>query len=272
MTCQQEKTYTATKLKSMLETKYSSDKGYAFFTEISPGVGVCRRTDALAVGLYASHGHPVIGFEVKVSRGDWLAELKDASKADMMFQYCNLWYLVAAPGVVHVEELPMGWGLLEPVSRGLKIAIKAEYRDATAPTISFVSVLLRRDIARDPRKWVPLEEVGKLAEKSIDFQVECKTRTLQREVSYLKSQLERSEANLRRLNQEVKEYCAAVGLSHLSYASPTAIEKAVAIVSDPNKLHHGIECAKFAKENTIGALEALEQVEAKLREIAEAPR
>lgn len=56
----------------------------------------------------------VHGFEVKVSRSDWLRELADPSKAEAWKQFCQHWWLVAPRDVVKPGELPEGWGHLAP--------------------------------------------------------------------------------------------------------------------------------------------------------------
>ena len=58
------------------------------------------------------HGH-----EVKVSRSDWLAELRDPTKADAWRRYCDRWWLVAPRDVVR-DDLPEGWGHLAPTASG----------------------------------------------------------------------------------------------------------------------------------------------------------
>ena len=56
----------------------------------------------------AFHGH-----EVKVSRGDWLRELKDPSKAETFKKHMHHWWLVVpSADIVRDGELPEGWGLM----------------------------------------------------------------------------------------------------------------------------------------------------------------
>ena len=50
------------------------------------------------------------GFEVKVSRSDWLRELADPTKADAWKRFCDQWWLVCPPEVARADELPSGWG------------------------------------------------------------------------------------------------------------------------------------------------------------------
>lgn len=73
-----------------------------------------RRADCLAFNTRASRNFPLVGFEFKASRSDWLAEKKNHEKADFFVQLCDEWYVVAGRrGIVEESELPDGWGLLE---------------------------------------------------------------------------------------------------------------------------------------------------------------
>lgn len=78
-----------------------------------------RYADGIAIGLSYARGNPIEGFEIKVSRSDWLAELKDARKADAFFRFCDHWWVVApSTDTVHPEDLPARWGLLVPRKDG----------------------------------------------------------------------------------------------------------------------------------------------------------
>lgn len=85
---------------------------------------------------------PVIGFEVKVSRGDWLRELRDLSKSEAWKMYCTHFYVVAPKDVVKPEELPTGWGLIIAGPTGLRTKIKSPYTpalDMPAPIVAGIS-------------------------------------------------------------------------------------------------------------------------------------
>lgn len=71
-----------------------------------------RRFDMIAIMGWQSRGHEAIGFEIKVSRSDWLAELKNPAKADPLVTLCSRWFVASPPNVVRVEELPTAWGLM----------------------------------------------------------------------------------------------------------------------------------------------------------------
>jgi hypothetical protein len=107
-----------------------------------------RRVDALAVRLYNS-GPPIVAYEIKVSRGDWLAELKQPDKrveAEEVAAECR----IAAPaGLIPPEELPQGWGLLE-VRLGPRggvlpeLLLEGSQRPVTSLQTQFVARMLWR--------------------------------------------------------------------------------------------------------------------------------
>lgn len=131
----------------LLHEKYAPP-AWSFFPQVPDGTGALkvRCADAAAMSLWPSRGLHLHGFEIKVSRGDWLRELKDPAKADAIAQYCDFWWIVASDKeVAQSEELPPAWGLM--VVRGKQVvAVKqAEQRqDALAPDKPFLAGLLRR--------------------------------------------------------------------------------------------------------------------------------
>ena len=105
--------------------------------------------DAVAVNLWRSRGYEVIGFEVKSVRGDWLREKKDPKKAEGCANYCHTFWIVANPDVVKHEELPRGWGLMEPQGKGLVARVKAtplEHRREL--TVPFMVNMIRRALEK----------------------------------------------------------------------------------------------------------------------------
>jgi hypothetical protein len=69
----------------------------------------------------ALHGH-----EVKVSRSDWLTELRDPDKSASFKRHMTYWWLVVPDAaIVKPGELPDGWGLLVQTAKGLRAKVKA---------------------------------------------------------------------------------------------------------------------------------------------------
>lgn len=80
-----------------------------------------QRIDAVAVGMWRKTEHLVHGFEIKVSRADLLAELRDPDKAAAGVAACDTWSLVLAPGLLRPDDvLPDGWGVLVAGKRALR--------------------------------------------------------------------------------------------------------------------------------------------------------
>lgn len=120
---------------------------YALFLEVmaTTGFGANRRTDAVAISLYPSRGLMVHGFELKVSRADWLREMKDTTKAEEIFGFCDYWWLVMGDtSIVKDGELPDPWGLIVPRGDGLYVKKKAPKLEPKPLTRGFVAALARR--------------------------------------------------------------------------------------------------------------------------------
>ena len=104
-------------LLQLLSQRYQPPSG-AFIPEFVAGTGAYSnsRADALAMELWESNGWEIHGFELKVSRADWLRELKvwNTEKATPVKRFCDRWYVVAANSkiVKYADELPRGWGLM----------------------------------------------------------------------------------------------------------------------------------------------------------------
>lgn len=98
------------------------------------------------------HGH-----EVKVSRSDWLTELRDPTKADAWKRYCDKWWLVAPKDVVR-GDLPEGWGWMVPSGKGLRVVVQAPLL-TPEPMPTNVRVQVMRAVQKTSRKET-LRELG----------------------------------------------------------------------------------------------------------------
>lgn len=139
--------FTEAELLQLIKGKFAAPE-YAVLFKVTDGTGsnYSRICDALAMNLWPSRGNAVHGFEVKVSRGDWLRELKNPEKADAIACYCEYWWIVAPKGIVHDGELPATWGLLCPHGKGLKIHAKAPKLNSQPLDKLFIGAMLRRAV------------------------------------------------------------------------------------------------------------------------------
>lgn len=85
----------------------------------------------------------VHGFEVKVTRSDWLTELADPEKALAWSRYCHYFWLVAADKSIVRDDLPEGWGLLVPHGVGLRAVRKPVRRVPETMPLTIVVSLAR---------------------------------------------------------------------------------------------------------------------------------
>lgn len=133
--------------------RYWPKQSYAHVREFRPYTGYKgdeRRIDLWVIDRAPSAGMPAHAVEVKVSRADWLREIKTPIKARLALAVSNFMWVAAPPGVVKTEELPPMWGRLEvnPTAEDAWERVRkihpAEYRDKVRPTWGLVASLIRK--------------------------------------------------------------------------------------------------------------------------------
>ncbi len=143
------KVTTADELRALLRRKFPAE-AFAMLYEVRDAAGFSaqRSADVVMVGLWPSRGCQIDGMEIKVSRSDWLRELKKPEKAEAFVPYCDRWWIVAGNmDVVKLSELPPTWGLMVPSCRGLKIVTEAPKLDAKPLDRSLLAAMLKRATA-----------------------------------------------------------------------------------------------------------------------------
>jgi hypothetical protein len=109
-------------LLAALGRQYPATHGWIVLPQVrdATGAGAGRTCDALALNAWPSRGLELQGFELKISRGDWLRELRQPAKAESIFRYCDRWWIVAAggAGLVEAGELFATWGLMSVTDKG----------------------------------------------------------------------------------------------------------------------------------------------------------
>lgn len=136
--------HTESSIFARIKAKHAS--GYAVIRGVrnAASFDADRTCDALVMGTWKSNGLHLHGFEIKVSRSDWLREIQDPSKAEAFAKHCHYWWIAAAPGIVKLEELPATWGLMEAAGETLKVRRPATFRDPERLEWSMLAALLRR--------------------------------------------------------------------------------------------------------------------------------
>ena len=101
-------------LHSRYRHHYGNAPRYVCAEHVRSGAGfdAVRCTDMIVQDCWPAKGLELIGHEVKVSRSDWVAELKDPEKADTFRRHLHRWYLVVPDRSILRDDLPVGWGLM----------------------------------------------------------------------------------------------------------------------------------------------------------------
>lgn len=205
-------------VKSILRARFCSPE-WAIFFEVGDGTGSSQRrwADAVAMNMYPSRGLEIHGFEIKVSRSDWLRELKNPEKSSTVQQYCDRWWIVAPKDIIKPGELPPTWGHYDVTPGGIRQLVAAPKLDAIPTTRAFMAAMMRRASGVDE------EEVKAAVERERQKLDEQYSARLQREVEM---RARKSSEALERLAEFERE----TGLSLDGYGAIKEIADAVRFI------------------------------------------
>ena len=102
-----------------------------------------QRIDGLALNCYESKRWKRISFEIKISRADFLKEVKDPDKRMAAQMVSNQFFFVVPEGLVKLDEVPDECGLLEVRGDFVKLSAQAEWQEAAEWHPAMVASLLR---------------------------------------------------------------------------------------------------------------------------------
>jgi hypothetical protein len=143
---------------------------WIFLRELRVGAGVRagagQRLDAFALNCFVHKGMVRVCYEVKVSRADFLCEMKRPLKRRIGLRYSNEFYFVTPVGLLNITEVPIECGLIEVGSFGdaekravtepenmlhfepnhnnyCGVTVPAPWRESPGPTWQFVAGMMR---------------------------------------------------------------------------------------------------------------------------------
>lgn len=127
--------------------RYGNGYRWAYAEHVRSGPGFAdgkRIADAIAFDCWESSGLEIHGHEVKVSRSDWLSELRHPEKAEAFRPYMDRWWLVVPDVGIVRDDLPAGWGLMLALPDGTTRVVKrAPKNDALPMPKGMVAALMR---------------------------------------------------------------------------------------------------------------------------------
>jgi hypothetical protein len=186
-------------VKKALRWRYSNTSQIAMewivIFEVGINTGVPGRfIDAVAFNCWQSKGFKKIAFEIKVSRGDFLREIRDPLKRVPALIFFDEFYFVAPSGVIPKDEVPRDCGLMEVGQSGqIQVRLKPNaYGHEAAPLTNGMLMSVIRNAYKqgfvDGSERVQMDgpdELYKIMQK--DFQYMRNAIEAKKPVAYAKS-------------------------------------------------------------------------------------
>lgn len=202
---------TASDISQALSSKHCED---VFVPECKDGPTQSSRHQRMdAWVMKRKWRHPlVIGYEIKVSRSDFLGDDKWRGYLTL----CNEFYFAAPKGLIQLSELSSEAGLIELVGKSrLVVRKKAPYRDLAVPEELYRYILMARTRIVPPRH----NEGGRAKYWRDWIETRAENRRLGHEVSEaIRQHVERVECDNERLKtqnesyDDVREFMKSIGL------------------------------------------------------------
>ncbi|HEY4669718.1 MAG TPA: hypothetical protein VIH05_08085 [Tepidiformaceae bacterium] len=128
-----------------LLARHDPAKGWVFLIEAPMDIGGGHHAvDAWAINCFASQNHRRVGYEVKVSRSDFVGELKKPDKTARSARFCTSFYFACPVGVLKPADVPDPYGLVHVFEKGTTRVVKKSTLPPSDPTWGLVGRLLRR--------------------------------------------------------------------------------------------------------------------------------
>lgn len=206
--------YTAADLVRLIRARHEERAGWTVFEELAAGTGFSRATqrwaDVLALQTFPSRGISAHGYEVKVSRSDLVAELRDPRKAHEFQRWCDYWWLAVPDASIYDGlVIPDTWGILV-VHQGRRLkpareAPKLEPQPWDKPFCAAVGRAYSKGL-------VPKREVNEI-EARIDALVEERVGpAVERELERRRDAADRTARELEQLKAAVARFEEASGV------------------------------------------------------------
>lgn len=249
---------TSNHIKTLFTEKYFDQTKHMVAFEVANGTGgsASRRADAISMEFWPSNGCEIVGYEFKVSRSDWLNELKQPEKSQAISQYCDRWYLVAPKGVLGIDELPSTWGYMQVSETRLIKKITAPKKNPIALDKLFMASLLRKNIEKYSDEKLLISKIS-MARKEIK----------EREESRNKNIIARLENQLRDKQKIITDFKNITGLTLDNWkkdrvmAAIAFYQKKINVDNEIIRLKSEIELRQALNSSALETIDALKELQ-----------
>lgn len=222
------------KLQSAIARRCPAPEWATFFeVRNDAGFEARRSADAVAMNTWPSRGLAIHGFECKVSRSDWMRELRDPSKSAPIQKYCDRWWIVVdSDDVAKVDEVPETWGLLVLRGKSLVQVKEAPKLEPEALSRGFMAAVLRNA----GNGLVPKSQVDELVQERLD-------RSIKSNRDSVMWQAERDAESLKDLRAKIASFETSSGIklddryAWGDIADPTKLGAAVRAILSGDSRH-----------------------------------
>ena len=139
---------TAPEIHTALQRYWPESEAWLYIKELRVATGYSagagQRIDAYVINCWPSNFTKRISVEIKVTKGDFKAELKWPLKREPAYRFSNELYFAAPLGLLDHATIPPDAGLLEVAPDGqVTVALPAPWHDGDNPSWVFVASLAR---------------------------------------------------------------------------------------------------------------------------------
>jgi hypothetical protein len=201
----------------LLKARHPTVKGeWATFTELRScvGFGDPRYIDFLAMHTFQGgrgdgRGLKAVAYEIKISRADFAREIKRPEKRAFAESIADECFFATPAGLLRVDEVPEGWGLVEANKAGLRVIKHPLQRQPGLWPRAFVAMIARRVAdppmpAAPPKLWrfagrdLSLDDVLALVNEHVPMAAEKRAReTVERQQKQWERIAAREEQSIR---------------------------------------------------------------------------
>jgi hypothetical protein len=252
------KLYSSNQICAAIAQRYEPPAWAVYYEVGDTTGGRSRSADAIAVSLWPSRGLEMHGFEIKVSRGDWLRELQAPAKSAPIQRFMDRWYIaVGDSAIVRPGELPPTWGLLAMRGSSLAILVEAPKLEAEPIGRPFLCAMLRAG----SESFVPKRAVAELVEAKLKDAVERNWSQATADNERLLRRIAELEEERARLGEIVGPHAvASLATRYVSEEQKDRLRRAIAFMAEGGFSERTARAIEGASENLRRIAEELDAV------------